>query len=92
MACLAERINVGASFTLLAGSGVIAVVGAPTVVLSVAGGAVAVASLLGAITSLNALKECFERRDKLADADAVARTVAQLQEQLGELRARFGLG
>lgn len=91
MVCLPEKLALGASLAGLAGSGVIAIVGAPTVVLSVAGVTAAMAALMGAIASLIALKECYERHGKAADAARLARAVEQLQEQLADMRTRFGL-
>ena len=91
MPCLTEKLGVGSSLTGLAGSGVIAVLGAPTVVLAVAGATVAVGALVGAIASLRALQECYARHDKMADADKVAQTIEQLQAEVADLRARFGI-
>jgi hypothetical protein len=91
MACLPEKLFVSGALVGLAGSGVVVIVGAPTVVLSAAGGAAAVAAFIGVIASLIALKECYERHGKTADADKLARKVDQLQAQLSDLRAQFGL-
>ena len=57
MACLPEKLFVSGALVGLAGSGVVVIVGAPTVVLSAAGGAAAVAAFIGVIASLIALKE-----------------------------------
>lgn len=91
MACLANKLLLGGSLAGLAGSGVIAILGAPTVVLSIAGGASAVASLTGVIASLISLKECYERHGRREDAEKLARAVESLQLQLTDLRTRFGL-
>ena len=91
MVCLTEKIALGSSLTVLAGSGAIAIIGAPTVVLSVAGATIAVGSLFGAIASMNSLKECYERQGRIADADKLGYKVAQLETQLTDLRTRFGL-
>ena len=89
MPCLGQKFAVGASFTVLAGSGVIAVVGSPTVVLSMAGLAGAVGSLLGAISSLISLKECYERHGRTEDAEKMARAIMRLEAQVSDLRTRL---
>lgn len=91
MACLPERLAVGAAFATLAGSGVIVVVGAPTVVLSAGGIAVAVGAFVGALATLAFLIQCYDRRGETAKAEAGARKLAQMEAQLADLRARFGL-
>jgi hypothetical protein len=91
VACLKQKLEVGGSFAVLAGSGVIAIAGAPTVVLAAAGATVAVGSLFGAILSLIHLKECYERHGEVAKASVLAAKVEALQLQLGELQTRFRL-
>ena len=91
MICVREKLALGGALTGLAGAGVIAITGAPTVILTVAGGAAAVAALTGVIMSLMALSECYARHGKTTDADKVARKVERLEAQLAELRTRFGL-
>jgi hypothetical protein len=91
MVCPVEKMAIGASLATLAGSGIIAIVGAPTVVLSAAGAAGAVGALLGVAASVNSLKECYEQRGRMADAEKLAHTVEQLQMQVADIRTRFRL-
>lgn len=92
MDCVAERIGVGGSLATLAGAGVILVVGAPTVVVSALGAAAAVGAFLSAIAAMIALKECYRRRGKVAEAETVAQTIERLEAQVQDLQKRFGLG
>jgi hypothetical protein len=86
--CETEKISLGASLIILAGSGVIAVVGAPTVVLSAAGVAVFLGSLGTSLAALKALKECYERSGNTVNADKLAKKFAQLEKQFADLRAQ----
>jgi hypothetical protein len=91
MPCLPEKLAVGAAFAALAGSGVLVVVGAPTVVLSAGGVAAAVGSLIGVAASLAFLMQCYDRRGETEKAERMARKLALLEAQLAALQAALGL-
>jgi CDP-diglyceride synthetase len=90
MPCVTQKVAVAGALAGVAGSGVIAIVGAPTVVLSAAGGVAALGAFAGLIAALGALKECYEAEGKLKDAGRLAEKIAALEEQFSVLRLRLG--
>lgn len=92
MPCLAQRFVLGGALVGLTGSGIVVVVGAPTVILSVAGAAAGLAALVAAIDAIDALRDCFERRGNKASAERLADTVQTLQAQVADLQERLKRG
>ena len=90
MPCATQKVAVAGALAGVAGSGVIAIVGAPTVVLSAAAGVAALGAFAGLIAALGALKECYEVEGKLKDAGRLAEKIAALEEQFSVLRLRLG--
>jgi hypothetical protein len=90
MPCMGQKVAVGGALIGLGGSGVIAVVGAPTGVLTAAGIGVALASLVGLITALTALRDCYEANERFADAQRVNAKLELLEAQVAALRRRLG--
>jgi hypothetical protein len=88
MACLTEKIGLGGSLAGLAASGVIAVIGAPTVVLSVAGAGAAIGAILGTIAAMRALQECYRRHGRETDTEKLARAIARLEAELARIQAK----
>jgi hypothetical protein len=91
MACGKEYLDVVSAGTVLAGSSVIAIAGAPTIVLSAAGGAVAIGALGTMIAALLRLKECYERHGEKEKARKLGAKLEKLQNQRDDLERRAEL-
>ena len=82
MACFGQKTALGFSLAGLGGAGVIAVVGAPTVLVTAAGVAGAVGAFGGVIASMIALQDCYERNRNIEAARKLATTVQRLKDEL----------
>jgi hypothetical protein len=87
MVCIGQKLALAGSLAGLGGSGVIAVIGAPTLVLTAVGVAGAVAAFTGVIASMTALKDCYEAKGLVADVEKMLRQIAVLEEELAKLRS-----
>ena len=91
MTCTMEKVGIAGSLTGLAGAGVVAVVGAPTVVVSAAGVAAAVGALVASIDALDRLRQCLANAGKVRAAENLQATVDELRRQLEEIQQRLPL-
>lgn len=91
MPCRQQKFETAAAFTGLVGSGAIAIAGAATIVLSVAGAAGAAASLLGVISALMRLKRCYDEHGETEKADGVRQKLDRLQTQFDDFCRKYGI-
>jgi hypothetical protein len=90
MKCLADKASVGGALLAVGGSGIIAVVGAPTMVLSLAGVASAIGALGGLVTALKDLHGCYNQHDQFEDARRVESKLQVVESEIAQLKIRLG--
>ena len=85
MPCLGLKIAAGSQTAGLLLSGVVAVEGSPTVVISAAALAAMAVQLAGLFATLNNLAICLEQADRHEDAESIRRELDALKREVEAL-------
>jgi membrane protein implicated in regulation of membrane protease activity len=90
MACFTEKLAMGAAYVAMVGSAAVAVGGAETVVLTVAGVGLFVGAAASYIASLLALADCLDKADRPDDAAKLRQKADDMQKEIDELKRKVG--
>jgi hypothetical protein len=91
MACLSEKVALGAAYASLIATGVVVVAGAETVILTVAGAAAFFAAAAAYIAALIALSSCLDNANRPDDAAKLRKQAADMQRDIDALKKRLGM-